>query len=139
MGATSATNELAPNEELFPQVTLPHGTSLLNDESEVLLHIPQKNENIRLQKQSEVVIGRTDVKSQTFPDLDLTPHGALEGGVSRNHAAIRRNDNTLTLIDLGSANGTFLNGKQIPPEHPHVLRDGDEISFGKLVSRIYFK
>lgn len=29
------------------------------------------------------------------------------------------------VVDVGSTNGTVLNGKKIPPNHPHMLNDGD--------------
>jgi pSer/pThr/pTyr-binding forkhead associated (FHA) protein len=115
------------------------GTTTLNTNTMVIIHFQEDNERVVLQQQIEVVIGRTDEKQQTYPDLDLTPHGALEKGVSRLHAAIRRDEDRLMLVDLNSANGTYLNGKQMIPNQPHILRDGDEIRFGKLVSHIYFK
>ncbi|HLA44818.1 MAG TPA: FHA domain-containing protein [Aggregatilineales bacterium] len=115
------------------------GTTTLRAESMVIIHIAEKNEQISLGPQSEIVVGRTDEKTNTYPDLDLTPHDALTNGVSRIHAAIRRSDDTLTLVDLNSANGTYLNGQQLSPQQPHVLRDGDEIRFGKLISHIYIK
>lgn len=47
---------------------------------------------------------------------------------SRRHAEIRWEGETSTLHDLGSTNGTFLNGHRI--NRPEVLRDGDEITIG---------
>ena len=44
--------------------------------------------------------------------------------VSRNHAQIRWQDGYFQLEDLGSKNGTYLNGK--PVKHPTPLQDGDE-------------
>ncbi|MCS7071755.1 MAG: FHA domain-containing protein, partial [Anaerolinea sp.] len=63
----------------------------------------------------------------------------FEKGVSRLHAAICRQDETLTIVDMGSSNGTHLNGQRLIPDQPRVLRDGDEIRLGKLVAHIYFK
>jgi pSer/pThr/pTyr-binding forkhead associated (FHA) protein len=91
------------------------------------------------QPRQETILGRLDPASGTAPDLDLTPYGALQGGVSRIHAAIRRGEDTLTLVDLGSVNGTHLNGQRLIPNQPRVLRDGDEIRLGKLVAHVYFK
>jgi pSer/pThr/pTyr-binding forkhead associated (FHA) protein len=59
--------------------------------------------------------------------------------VSRVHAAIERSEDTLTLIDMRSSNGTLLNGQKLVPDQPRVLRDGDEVRLGKLVAHIYFK
>jgi len=49
--------------------------------------------------------------------------------VSRQHAIIKRNRQSFTLIDLNSANGTFMNGERIK-EHP--LRNGDSFSISKF-------
>jgi pSer/pThr/pTyr-binding forkhead associated (FHA) protein len=48
-----------------------------------------------------------------------------ERQVSRHHALISVGDDGYTLKDLGSKNGTFLNGKEL--EGPRALQDGDEI------------
>ncbi len=49
---------------------------------------------------------------------------------SRTHALIRLEANALTLIDLRSKNGTFINNSQVPPSSPQQLEDGDKIRFG---------
>ena len=46
--------------------------------------------------------------------------------ISRGHAAIERTAHAYRLVDLGSQNGTFVNGTPIA-ETGHPLRDGDEI------------
>ncbi len=103
------------------------------------MHIRDATDPITFQPPTQTVLGRADTTSTQKPDLDLTPYGALEKGVSRIHAAIFRNDDTLTLVDKGSANGTHLNGQRLVPDQPRVLRDGDEIRLGKLIAHIYFK
>ncbi|MCJ7717570.1 MAG: FHA domain-containing protein [Anaerolineales bacterium] len=49
---------------------------------------------------------------------------------SRTHALIRLEGNALTLIDLRSKNGTFINNSQIAPSNPQQLKGGDKIRFG---------
>ena len=51
--------------------------------------------------------------------------------VSRQHAEIRPRGGSWVLADLGSTNGSRLNGRQI--ESSEVLRDGDEIEVGESV------
>jgi adenylate cyclase len=51
-----------------------------------------------------------------------------DGQVSRRHASIRRNGREYVLIDLNSANGTFLDGQRIKE---HVLRNGDVFSISR--------
>jgi hypothetical protein len=50
--------------------------------------------------------------------------------VSRRQAEIREENGAWTVRDLGSSNGTFLNGQRVTADQP--LRPGDEISFGKF-------
>jgi hypothetical protein len=115
------------------------GTARFDNESYIVMHIRDATEPVNIKPDKKTVLGRMDNSSPQQPDLDLTPYGALEKGVSRIHAAISRNDDTLTIVDMGSANGTHLNGQRLVPDQPRVLRDGDEIRLGKLVAHIYFK
>lgn len=50
-----------------------------------------------------------------------------DGQVSRRHAHIFKNDAEYLLEDLGSTNGTSLNGTRLEPRQRHTLKDGDEI------------
>ncbi|MFW6082935.1 MAG: FHA domain-containing protein, partial [Chloroflexota bacterium] len=54
-----------------------------------------------------VHVGRADAAQLVFPDVDLTPDGGLEGGVSRCHCKIYESEGECFVEDLGSANGTF--------------------------------
>jgi pSer/pThr/pTyr-binding forkhead associated (FHA) protein len=49
--------------------------------------------------------------------------------VSRNHAQLRYRSRRFWLTDLGSTNGTFINGE---PVTERALRDGDVVSLGGL-------
>ncbi len=87
----------------------------------------------------QIVFGRVDPKTGEAPEINLSDHEALEKGVSRRHAAIVRQEGSLYLKDMGSANGTFLNGQKLVPNQPRVLRDGDDIRLGHLTVRITFE
>lgn len=91
---------------------------------------------IELNVDKELNIGRLDATSATFPELDLTADQGLEKGVSRRHAKISRKGSGLFIEDLGSVNGTYLNGRRLTPYLPHALNDNDEIRLSKLVMRI---
>jgi diguanylate cyclase (GGDEF)-like protein len=56
-----------------------------------------------------------------------------EEGVSRHHAEIRRTADGFAIVDLGSTNGTFVNGLAVAAETP--LSEGDKISVGGIVLR----
>jgi pSer/pThr/pTyr-binding forkhead associated (FHA) protein len=51
--------------------------------------------------------------------------------VSRAHAEIRPRGGSWVVIDLGSTNGSRLNGRRL--ESPEVLKPGDEIELGTTV------
>jgi len=61
------------------------------------------------------------------PGLDVVI-GASAANVSRRHAEIRRQDAVYILVDLGSFNGTFINGRRIAGGE--ILHDGDQIQLG---------
>jgi pSer/pThr/pTyr-binding forkhead associated (FHA) protein len=103
----------------------------------VRLSIPDSGRQVEFPLTKEVSLGRLDPATATFPDIDLTTDGALEKGVSRRHAKITRKGTELFLEDLGSVNGTLLNGKRLTPYLPHVLSDKDEIRVGRLLMRIH--
>jgi hypothetical protein len=81
---------------------------------------------------ASIVVGREDAPSNSFPDVDLTPYGAEEGGVSRLHARIAQSGDDWTIEDLESTNFTFINRKRIAPKTPTPLNDGDEIRLGRV-------
>ncbi|HWE36019.1 MAG TPA: GGDEF domain-containing protein [Isosphaeraceae bacterium] len=57
-----------------------------------------------------------------------------ESSISRHHAALKADDDGhVRLVDLGSTNGTYLNGERVAPHTPILLRDGDRIRFGAAV------
>jgi len=49
--------------------------------------------------------------------------------VSAQHCVIHSHNNTVTVLDLGSESGTYVNGERIT--FPQTLKDGDEITVGK--------
>ena len=116
-------------------------TSPLADQSVesivIRLSILESGRQIEFPLTKEITFGRLDAASATFPDIDLTPDSGLEKGVSRRHAKITRKGNDLYLEDLGSVNGTFLNGKRLTPYLPHALKDRDEIRLSRILMRIH--
>lgn len=87
----------------------------------------------------EMLIGRRDPTSDVGPEIDLTPHNGYQMGISRRHALIRFKDQSLEVLDLGSRNGTYLNGHALKPHQPVALHNGDEIRLGKIVLRVFIQ
>ncbi len=89
---------------------------------------------------TKLTIGRVDPDTGESPMVDLKECKAVEKGVSRRHAAIvRRDTDTLSLVDQDSDNGTFLNGQKLVPNQARILRDGDEVRLGHLVIYVRFE
>jgi hypothetical protein len=129
-------SEHAPNQEAAGS----QGGKRVRAVAAILLHVRGGDEPIALQRPARIVVGRLEAASAgEEPDLDLTPFGAPDKGVSRRHALIDTLEATPTLVDMGSSNGTFVNGQKLTPNQPCALHDGDEIRLGKLVARIYVK
>lgn len=134
----TATRQLNPKD--LPQQVKNDlwGSAHFGTQASVILHVRDVPEPIVVQPNPRVVLGRIDLTTQSTPDLDLSPFGAQEKGVSRVHAAFERADELLMLTDLSSVNGTHLNGQRLSPNQPRVLRDGDEVRLGKLILNVYF-
>jgi hypothetical protein len=94
---------------------------------------------IALPTQGELTLGRASpLPDDMQPDIDLTACGAVELGVSRRHVHIRREGALIYATDLGSANGTSLNGHRLLPNQKRILRNGDDLQLGHMVTRVQF-
>ena len=78
-----------------------------------------------LRPNREIIIGRSS-------DLDMV---LVEDMVSRKHAKITTDDHVVTIQDLGSTNGTFVNGEKVRKAD---LKDGDRILIGTSIIKIIF-
>jgi pSer/pThr/pTyr-binding forkhead associated (FHA) protein len=76
---------------------------------------------------------------QGHTDIDFSPHQGYESGVSRHHASLFIGYDSLTITDLGSTNGTRLNGNIIPGFTPEEVKNEDIITLGKLKIQIFIK
>jgi len=100
------------------------------------IKVVSTSREIQLPTTSEVHIGRTDAAHGIFPDIDLSPDGGLDGGVSRHHCKIHQRGSAYMVEDVGSANGTFLNGQRLTPYLPHVIKDKDKLQLGRVALEI---
>ncbi len=98
----------------------------------VALHVVETGQILSLEEKEEFSLGRLD--GAVRPDIDMSPFNAYRQGVSRLHAKINIKDaDHVTVTDLGSTNGTWVNGAKATPHVPVLLHHGDVISLGKLV------
>jgi len=97
------------------------GRAAPEPEGEPVLVLLDDDEPVRT-----IAIGRRiRIGRQADNDLVVT-----DPGVSRHHAEVTSERGTCTLRDLGSTNGTLVNGTRVGE---HVLRDGDRIQVGSSV------
>ena len=87
-------------------------------------HLVCQNPSIRLGIGDGAIIGRRGSYAQVF---------AGQGYVSGNHARLQYNaSGQFEVVDLGSTNGTFVNGQQLAPNMPRVVNVGDIVKFANL-------
>ncbi len=99
------------------------------------LIVEADNQEFDLSGKDNILIGREDAVSNIFPDVDLTPHGGEEGGVSRLHARIFNENGQYMLEDENSTNFTYLNRQRLAGKSPAQLHDNDEIKLGRVLLR----
>ncbi len=105
----------------------------------VTLHLLDTGQVLPLAERNEFTLGRISEGQPIMPDVDLSPYQAYARGVSRLHAVLKREASRVFLMDLGSSNGTFVNGKRLSPNVDHALANGDVIALGKLKIQILLK
>ncbi len=72
------------------------------------------------------LVGRRSDSEDIHPEITVG-----DPGISRRHARIlRAADGALSLLDLGSMNGTRLNGAAVEPNVATPLADGDQVTLG---------
>lgn len=83
----------------------------------VILAGPQMGEMVKLEPGKPIVVGREEGVGLLL----------MDDGVSRQHARLTMVGDAVLLTDLGSRNGTFVNGSKVAE---HRLADGDKIQIG---------
>src|ERR1700684_3618548 len=86
----------------------------------IIRNIDGKNVTVPLDR-DRITLGRSSANELCYPD---------DAGLCRQHLALTRNGDNWQVEDLGSKNGTVVNGKRI--DQPTIFREGDRISAGHL-------
>jgi hypothetical protein len=105
----------------------------------VALFMDNKADPLLLQISQQAILGRYTADAALQPRVDLTPYGAFEKGISRMHCTIRRVADGLTIEDLKSSNGTWLNGQRLPAYQSSAIRSGDCLKLGQLILEIFYR
>ena len=96
------------------------------------LLIIESGQILPLAERTEFTLGRSAEGQPIVPDVDLSSYNAYANGVSRLHAAIKLVNKRIVVVDLGSSNGTYLNGVRLSPYIETPVSHGDLIFLGKL-------
>jgi serine/threonine protein kinase len=87
---------------------------------------------------SPMLLGRASEAEDYSPDFDMTFYD--EGDyVSRRHARITKGRGGYFVADLGSSNGTTVNGHSLTPQRAYRLRNGDRVKVGLVVIQFRLK
>ena len=103
------------------------------------LHLLDTGQVLPLSTRNEFTMGRISEGQPIMPDIDLSPYQAYAAGVSRLHGVIKRDSSRIVFMDLGSANGSYINGKRLSSNVEQVLNHGDIVALGKLKMQILIK
>ncbi len=77
-----------------------------------------------------ILLGRNSPADGIFPEVDLTE---VDTGsyISRRHGRITRQATAFLYEDMGSSNGSFINGNKLVPKTQIELHDGDTLRLGR--------
>jgi pSer/pThr/pTyr-binding forkhead associated (FHA) protein len=95
-----------------------------------------ESRHLNLDEGAEVLLGRAHPTNAVDPQVDLTAYDAPSKGVSRLHAAIRRDQAGWWITDLDSSNGTWVNGQRLAPHQRYKLKGVNDVQFARLTFRI---
>ena len=105
-------------------------------ETHIILQVLPSGTCLTLDVREPQVLGRSSTQARNV--VDLSDFNALEHGVSRRHCKLELSDGQLLITDLESANGTYLNNKQLVPHQKYVVLHGDRLILGTLHLTVEF-
>jgi hypothetical protein len=135
---TQAITDEQIEEELKKKSARPEPVSAPSN-SWISLHLMDSGKILPLASRNEFTLGRLSEGQPIMPDIDLTPYQAYASGVSRLHAVVKRDSNRVAVMDLGSSNGTYVNGRRLNPHTEESLSHGDIVALGKLKIQILLR
>jgi pSer/pThr/pTyr-binding forkhead associated (FHA) protein len=111
----------------------PVATADVKDEalpSRYCLALQGGHHRIALATVGEILLGRFDPGAPTNPDIDLSFDDGTSRIISRRHARIISHDGHHLVEDMGSTNGTLINGKRLRIGQKILLQSGDRVTLG---------
>jgi len=135
LGAAAPVNATPAPVDISSQNAVPTAVAAAPSGLQARLIVEADNQEFDLSGKDNITLGREDAVSNIYPDVDLTPHGGEEGGVSRLHARIFVENGQYLLEDENSTNFTFLNRQRLASKTPTPLHDNDEVRLGRVLLR----
>ncbi|MGB9382528.1 FHA domain-containing protein [Candidatus Binatus sp.] len=140
--AAEAPKSEAPTGEIKPEAapeSAPATTAAAGAPFKAKLSIvrgsPRKGQEFPLEDGNNLV-GRWDPETGSFPEVDLDADDP-EAKISRKHALIRIDGGKITIEDIGSLNGTYVNRQpRLSPGSPAEIKSGDEVIIGKTFLKL---
>ena len=140
--AAEAPKSEAPTGEIKPEAapeSAPATTAAAGAPFKAKLAIvrgsPRKGQEFPLEDGNNLV-GRWDPETGSFPEVDLDADDP-EAKISRKHALIRIDAGRITIEDIGSLNGTYVNRQpRLSPGSPAEIKSGDEVIIGKTFLKL---
>ncbi len=102
----------------------------------IAVYIGSRSEPLIVVVVQQAILGRVALHDAQVR-IDLTRYGAMDKGVSRQHAILKRVNNSLVVEDMGSSNGTWLNDDLLQPYQPAAITSGARLRLGQLELEIY--
>ena len=131
----------APTGEIKPEAapeTAPSATAAAGAPFKAKLSVVRggrKGQEFPLEDGNNLV-GRWDPETGSFPEVDLDADDP-EAKISRKHALIRIDGGKITIEDIGSLNGTYVNRQpRLSPGSPAEIKSGDEVIIGKTFLKL---
>jgi len=116
----------------------PRDTGFLHESAVLTLDLLDASRKIYLKTQGHISLGRADKNSDWQPTVDLAPYGGVEMGVSRAHVDLLFENDQVFVLELGSANGTRINGIPVITGAAQRIHNGDVLELGKLKIAVRF-
>ncbi len=141
MPTTEVPKSDAPTGEIKPEAapeSAPSATAAAGAPFKAKLSVVRggrKGQEFPLEEGNNLV-GRWDPETGSFPEVDLDADDP-EAKISRKHALIRIDAGKITIEDIGSLNGTYVNRQpRLSPGSPAEIKSGDEVIIGKTFLKL---
>ena len=137
---SQTTSKQMTEEDALPltQAEKAHIIDVLRPLKGIRIYVVNSSTQIIIEEdRKEFILGR---RTQDAEDelVDLFPFGAYDKFVSRRHTMIRKTENGYEIVDLNSANGTWLDNKRLVAGKFYQLPNGSLIRLGQLSLFVYY-